>query len=109
MDAAYLKSDLRGNKEKMGPRWSRTVYRIKSVKATTGAGLPEYRVEAVSDVYPGDKDDPTIWYAHNRVQRILEPTEPPADKVREEPTYKEQPTAPTVDGRKYWMDFPFSE
>jgi hypothetical protein len=67
---------------------------------------PEYRVEAVSDVYPGDKDDPTIWYAHNRVQRILEPTEPPADKVREEPTYKEQAT---VDGRKYWMDFPFSE
>jgi hypothetical protein len=26
--------------------------------------------------------------AHNRVQRILEPTEPPADKVREEPTYR---------------------
>ena len=27
---------------------------------------------AVSDVFPGDKDDPAIWYAHNRVQRILE-------------------------------------
>eukprot|EP01047_Picozoa_sp_COSAG01_P016455 COSAG01_NODE_843_length_13172_cov_84.009791_9_plen_81_part_00 len=29
-------------------------------------------------------------------------TEPPPDRVREEPTYTEQTT---VDGRKYWMDW----
>ena len=94
------------SKEKMEPRWSRTVYRIKSVRGTTGAGLPEYRVEAVSDVFPGDKDDPTIWYAHNRVQRILDPKEPPADRVRREPTYF---VDRDVNGRRYFTDFPFAE
>jgi hypothetical protein len=53
----YLKADLRGNELKMEPRWSRTVYKVKSLKGTTGASVPHYRVEAVS----GDKDDETLW------------------------------------------------
>eukprot|EP01049_Picozoa_sp_SAG25_P001865 SAG25_NODE_89_length_16305_cov_24.431630_5_plen_71_part_00 len=45
VNAKYVKADLRGNQLKMNPRWSRTVYKIKSVKGTTGAGVPHYRVD----------------------------------------------------------------
>jgi hypothetical protein len=107
VNAKYVKADLRGNELKMNPRWSRTVYRVKSVKGTTGAGVPHYRVEAVSEVYPGDKDDDTMWYAHDRVQRILEPQEPPLDRVRQQPEYEREKD--TLSGQRYYMNYGFAE
>eukprot|EP01047_Picozoa_sp_COSAG01_P077087 COSAG01_NODE_13758_length_1539_cov_10.421528_2_plen_100_part_00 len=85
---------------------SRTVYRVKSVKGTTGAGVPHYRVEAVSEVYPGDKDDDTVWYAHDRVQRILEPQEPPLDRVRQQPEYEREKDVGT---QRYYTNYGFAE
>jgi hypothetical protein len=109
INAKYLKASTRSNALKMGPRWSRTVYQITKVRGRTG--VPEYRVEPVEDLYKGDFDNRTQWYAHDRVQKVLLPDDvkqtPVLDKVSEAPTYRIDKDMPG--GQRYYQDYPFAE
>jgi hypothetical protein len=57
--------------------------------------------------HPGDKDDDTMWYAHDRVQRILEPQELLLDRVRQQPEYEREKD--TLSGQRYYMNYGFAE
>jgi hypothetical protein len=105
VNAKYVKASVRSNEMKMKPRWSRTIYEITKVKGRTG--VPEYRVKATEDVHRGDPNDPDTWYPHDRLQKILLPTqEPVMDKVRAAPTYR---IDKDTDTQRYYQDYPFAE
>jgi hypothetical protein len=67
----------------------------------------EHMTEAPRFQVLPDDHDATCCDAHDRVQRILEPQEPPLDRVRQQPEYEREKD--TLSGQRYYMNYGFAE
>ena len=102
INAAYLKSTMRSNAQKQNPRWSEDIYRIIDKRGTVGTPL-KYRVS------PEDsnvKHDDTVWYGHDKLQKIVKAVTPNPDVLEKPRTYK---LDKSVGDSVYYDTFPFPE
>jgi len=77
-DARWLKSDLKGNVAKQGPKWSVTVHTVTR-RRRPGPGAPhEYRID----------DGSGVWHAHELLQHIPGAEAPPAAATADRDEYR---------------------
>lgn len=103
INAAYLKSTMRSNAQKSNPRWSEAIYRIIDKRGTTGTPL-KYRVSPEDAAV--NKHDDSVWYGHDKVQKISKSLTPDSKILDEPRTYK---LDKQVGDNVYYETFPFPE